>query len=56
MKLLNKTTYYFSILLLPLITVWAFVFYYAMLDEIYDSLDDGLENQKDVLISRLNRA
>ena len=53
MKLLNKTTYYLSILLLPLITVWAFVFYYAMLDEIYDSLDDGLENQKDVLIGRL---
>lgn len=53
MKLLNKTTYYLSILLLPLITVWAFVFYYAMLDEIYDSLDDGLENQKEVLIGRL---
>ncbi|WP_449374889.1 sensor histidine kinase [Bizionia saleffrena] len=40
-------------LLLPLITVWAFVFYYAMLNEIYDSLDDGLENQKDILIGRL---
>lgn len=53
MKLLNKTTYYLSILLLPLITVWAFVFYYAMLDEIYDSLDDGLENQKEVLEQRL---
>ncbi|PVW12425.1 sensor histidine kinase [Marixanthomonas spongiae] len=46
MKLLNYTTTYFSILLLVLISIWAVLFYYAMFDEIYDSLDDGLENQK----------
>lgn len=53
MKLLNYTTRYFAILLLPLLTIWAVVFYYAMLEEIYDSLDDGLENQKILLMQRL---
>ncbi|WP_017259023.1 sensor histidine kinase [Pedobacter arcticus] len=46
MKLLNYTSKYLLILLVPLITIWAVIFYYALLDEIYDSLDDGLENQK----------
>lgn len=52
MKLLNYTSKYLSLLLLPLITIWAVAFYYAMLDEIYDSLDDGLENQKILLLNR----
>jgi signal transduction histidine kinase len=46
MKLLNHATAYFAGLLLLVITVWAGLFYYNMLDEIYDSMDDGLENQK----------
>lgn len=53
MKLLNHTSKYLALLLLPLITIWAVIFYYAMLDEIYDSLDDGLENQKVLLLRRL---
>jgi len=52
MKLFNHTSKYLSLLLLPLITFWAIAFYYAMLDEIYDSLDDGLENQKILLLAR----
>lgn len=50
MKLLNHTTKYFAILLIVLISVWAVIFYFAMLDEVYDSLDDGLENQKEIII------
>lgn len=50
MKLLNHTTKYFAILLIVLISVWAVIFYVAMLDEVYDSLDDGLENQKEIII------
>ncbi len=50
MKLLNYTSKYLLILLLPLITIWAVIFYYALLDEIYDSLDDGLENQKVLIL------
>lgn len=53
MKLLNYTTRYFALLLLILISVWAVALYYAMLDEIYDSLDDGLENQKILIVQRI---
>ncbi|RKS53385.1 signal transduction histidine kinase [Gillisia mitskevichiae] len=52
MKLLNYTSRYLAFLLLLLISVWAILFYYAMLEEIYDSLDDGLENQKFLMVER----
>lgn len=52
MKLLNYTSKYLLILLVPIITIWAVIFYYALLDEIYDSLDDGLENQKAMILER----
>lgn len=50
MKLLNYTTSYFAVILLLVISVWAVVYYYTMLDEIYDSIDDGLDNQKQLII------
>jgi signal transduction histidine kinase len=53
MKVLNYTTSYFAILLLLIISIWATIFYYAMLDEIYDSIDDGLDNQKGLIIQRV---
>ncbi|MCE3283482.1 MAG: histidine kinase [Chitinophagaceae bacterium] len=46
MKLLNYTTSYFAAILFLVISLWAAVFYYSMLDEIYDSIDDGLDNQR----------
>ncbi len=52
MKLLNYTTSYFAGILLVLLGIWAVIFYLEMLDEIYDSLDDGLENQKMLVINR----
>lgn len=52
MKVLNYTTSYFAVVLLILMSIWATVFYYAMLDEIYDSIDDGLDNQKGLIIQR----
>lgn len=52
MKLLNYTTYFFSGILLLLLSLWAVIFYFEMLDEIYDSLDDGLENNKIQIIQR----
>jgi signal transduction histidine kinase len=52
MKLLNYTTAYFALILLLIISVWAGLFYYNMLDEIYDSMDDGLENQKLLVIEK----
>ena len=53
MKVLNYTTSYFAIFLLLLITIWAGIFYYAMLDEIYDSIDDGLDNQKGLILQKV---
>ncbi|WP_317191998.1 sensor histidine kinase [Salegentibacter maritimus] len=53
MKLLNYTTSYFSAILLILLAIWAVIFYVEMLDEIYDSLDDGLNNQKMLIINRV---
>ncbi|MGB2759413.1 MAG: sensor histidine kinase, partial [Maribacter stanieri] len=50
MKLLNHSTKYFALLLIVLISIWAVIFYFAMIDEVYDSLDDGLENQKELII------
>ncbi|MFC6998615.1 sensor histidine kinase [Rufibacter roseus] len=52
MKLLNHATAWFSVLLLVIITVWAGLFYVNMLDEIYDSMDDGLENQKMLVLRK----
>ena len=53
MKVVNYTTSYLAVFLLLLITVWAGVFYYAMLDEIYDSIDDGLDNQKGLILQKV---
>lgn len=55
MKLLNHTTKYFAFLLIVPISIWAVIFYVAMLDEIYDSLDDGLENQKILILQEAKR-
>ena len=55
MKLLNYTSSYFSIILLIIIPIWAGLFYFAMLDEIYDSMDDGLGNQKLLIIRKADQ-
>src|SRR5690606_3416469 len=52
MKLLNYTSAYFAGILLLIISIWAGLFYYSMLDEIYDSMDDGLKNQKILVIKK----
>ena len=55
MKLLNYTTGYFAIVLIVVLSSWAVIFYFEMLDEIYDSMDDGLENQKILVIRRVTQ-
>jgi len=52
MKLLNYTTTYFAVILIFLLAIWAVLFYFEIMDEIYDSLDDGLDNQKMLVIRR----
>jgi signal transduction histidine kinase len=53
LKLLNHTLSYLSVAMLVVIGVWAFVFYINMLDEIYDSIDDGLGNSKILIIEKV---
>lgn len=55
MKLLNYTTSYFAVILIFLLSIWAVIFYFEILDEIYDSMDDGLDNQKMLIIRRAER-
>lgn len=55
MKLLNHTTKYLSLALLVIISIWAVIFYFNMLDEVYDSLDDGLDNYKLLIIGKAQK-
>lgn len=52
MSLLNHTLKYLAFALFGIISVWAVIFYVNMLDEVYDSLDDGLDNFKMLIIEK----
>lgn len=54
MKLLNKSLQYLSISIFLIVTIWSIIFYVNMLDEIHDSIDDGLENYKLLIIQKAN--
>ncbi|MCE7055468.1 HAMP domain-containing histidine kinase [Algoriphagus sp. AGSA1] len=53
MKLLNQSLKYLSVSIFLIVTVWSAVFYLNMLDEIHDSIDDGLDNYKLLIIKRM---
>jgi signal transduction histidine kinase len=55
MSLLNHTLKYLAFALLGIISVWAVIFYVNMLDEVYDSLDDGLDNFKMLIIEKASQ-
>ena len=55
MKLLNQSLIYLSIPIFLIVSIWAVVFYYNMLNEIYDSIDDGLDNYKLLIIQKSKR-
>lgn len=52
MKLLNQSVLYLSLPILILISIWSFTFYSNMFNEIYDSIDDGLDNYKLLIIQK----
>lgn len=54
MKLLNKSLKYLSFSILIIVSAWSIVFYVNMLDEIHDSIDDGLENYKVLIIQKVH--
>ena len=55
MKLLNRTLSYLSVAFLLVIGIWAAILYFNLLDEIYDSIDDGLDNSKILIIEKAQR-
>lgn len=50
MKLLNQSIKYVSFSILAIVTFWAGIFYFNMLNEIKSSIDEGLENYKRIII------
>ncbi|SFA81517.1 sensor histidine kinase [Algoriphagus aquimarinus] len=52
MKLLNQSIKYLSVSILLIVSIWSAIFYFNMLDEIHDSIDDGLDNYKLLIINR----
>ncbi len=54
MKLANQTIIYLSLPILLIIGIWSTVFYFNILNEIKDSVDEGLENYKRQIIHKVN--
>ena len=52
MQLIYRVTIRLSLILLPLLLVWAVVFYYSMVNEINDETDDSLEDYAEMLVRR----
>ncbi|MDM1398907.1 HAMP domain-containing histidine kinase [Myroides odoratimimus] len=52
MKLHNYTLRYLSIGIVIVLTVWVFIFYAFMTEEVYDNIDDGLKNTKSEIVKK----
>ena len=52
MKLIYKVTIRLSLALLPIMLLWAAVFYYSMVNEINDEADDSLEDYAELIVMR----
>lgn len=55
MKLLNQSLKYVSVSILLIVTAWSVVFYLIMIGEIKDTIDEGLENYKAIIIQNAAR-
>lgn len=53
LKLHNYTVLYLSGALFLVLSIWAAIFYINMIDEIHDSIDDGLNNSKILIINKV---
>ncbi|MBK5209187.1 MAG: HAMP domain-containing histidine kinase [Flavobacteriaceae bacterium] len=53
MKLLNRSLRYLSLAFLFIIGVWSVVFYFNLKDEIRDSIDDGLDNNRLLILLKV---
>ncbi|GAA4443354.1 HAMP domain-containing sensor histidine kinase [Ravibacter arvi] len=55
MKLNHFTLKYLAAAMLVILSAWAAVFYINILDEVYDSLDDGLDNYRLLIIRKARK-
>ncbi|MCO6460768.1 MAG: HAMP domain-containing histidine kinase [Saprospiraceae bacterium] len=55
MKLIYVTSRYIFLTSLIIVSIWGVLFYYSLLEEIYDSIDDGLANYKMLIIQSCER-
>ena len=53
MKLLARIALRLSLALVPIMTLWAVLFYFAMIAEINDEMDDNLESYSELIIVRM---
>ena len=53
MKLIYRIALRLSLVLLPLLALWAVLFYAAMVDEINDEADDALEDYSELIVKRM---
>lgn len=53
MKLIYRIALRLSVALLPLMALWAALFYFTMVEEINDETDDALEDYSTLIISRM---
>lgn len=53
MKLLNRSLVYLSVAFFLIIGIWSAIFYYNLKDEIRDSIDDGIENNRLLILQKV---
>ena len=53
MKLIYRVALRLSLVLMPLMALWATLFYFTMVDEINDEADDTLEDYSELIITRM---
>ena len=53
MKLIVRIALRLSVVLLPLMALWAMLFYFTMVDEINDETDDALDDYSELIIVRM---
>ena len=53
MKLIYKVTIRLALVILPMLLLWATVFYFAMVNEVNDETDDSLEDYAEMIAQRV---
>ena len=53
MKLLNQSLLYVSVAMFFIIGIWSVLFYFNLKNEIRDSIDDGLDNNRLLILQKV---